>query len=84
MFEVELTDHIHQLEAIKQTKVNMSVWLGNYPIPTDPTPYERQRDAIIDAIKTYGTDHVAGVTVGNEYILKFVFSISSWPLVPGR
>ncbi|KAI0696290.1 glycoside hydrolase [Cerioporus squamosus] len=60
------------LEAIKQTKVNMSVWLGNYPIPTDPAPYERQRDAIIDAIKTYGTDHVAGVTVGNEYILNWL------------
>ncbi len=63
---------MQQLEAIKQTKVDMQVWLGNYPIPTDPAPYERQRDAIIDAIKTYGTDHVAGITVGNEYILKYV------------
>ena len=59
-----------QLEAIEQTKVNMTVWLGNYPVPEDPAPYERQRDAIIDAIKTYGTDHISGITVGNEYILK--------------
>ncbi|KAH9856667.1 glycoside hydrolase [Lenzites betulinus] len=60
------------LEAINQTKVNMSVWLGNYPVPTDPAPYERQRDAIIDALKTYGTDHVAGITVGNEFILNYL------------
>lgn len=50
----------------------MDVWLGNYPIPTDPAPYERQRDAIIDALKTYGADHVAGITVGNEFMLKYV------------
>ncbi|TBU42763.1 glycoside hydrolase [Dichomitus squalens] len=60
------------LEAIKQTKVNMTVWLGNYPVPTDPAPYERQRDAIIDALKTYGTDHVSGITVGNEFILNYL------------
>ena len=29
-----------------------------------------ERDAIIDAIKTYGTDHISGITVGNEFILK--------------
>ena len=52
----------------------MTVWLGNYPVPTDPAPYERQRDAIIDALKTYGTDHVSGITVGNEFMLKYVLS----------
>ncbi|KAI1796969.1 glycoside hydrolase superfamily [Ganoderma leucocontextum] len=60
------------LEAIKQTKVNMTVWLGNYPIPTDPAPYTRQRDAIVDALKKYGTDHVSGITVGNEYMLNYL------------
>ena len=30
-----------------------------------------ERDAIIDALKTYGADHVAGITVGNEYMLKY-------------
>lgn len=55
----------------------MTVWLGNYPVPTDPTPYERQRDAIIDAIKTYGTDHISGITVGNEYILKYILLMLS-------
>ena len=61
-----------QLEAIVQTKVNMTVWLGNYPEPTDPAPYLRQREAIVDAINTYGTDHISGITVGNEFILKCV------------
>ncbi|KAI0787490.1 glycoside hydrolase [Fomes fomentarius] len=70
------------LEAIKQTKVDMQVWLGNYPIPTDPAPYERQRDAIIDAIKTYGTDHVAGITVGNEYILNWLGTNNAGDLGP--
>ncbi|KAL1940239.1 hypothetical protein VTO73DRAFT_9191 [Trametes versicolor] len=60
------------LEAIDRTKVDMDVWLGNYPIPTDPAPYERQRDAIIDALKTYGADHVAGITVGNEFMLNYL------------
>lgn len=64
------TDAI-QLEAIKQTKVNMTVWLGNYPIATDNgAAYERQRDEIKAAIQTYGTDHIGGVTVGNEFMLK--------------
>lgn len=60
------------LEAINQTKVNMTVWLGNYPVPTDSAPYVRQRDAIVDALKKYGADHVSGITVGNEYMLNYL------------
>jgi exo-beta-1,3-glucanase (GH17 family) len=49
----------------------MEVFLGNYPVPTDGgEAYRRQRDAMKEAIKTYGTDHIAGVTVGNEFMLK--------------
>ena len=59
-----------QLEAIKQTKVDMEVFLGIYPIPDDDSAYERQRDTIKEALQTYGADHVAGITVGNEFILK--------------
>ena len=60
-----------QLEAIKQTKVDMTVWLGNYPVATDNgTAYVRQRDVIKSAIQTYGTDHIGGITVGNEFMLK--------------
>jgi len=61
------------LEAIKQTKVNMSVWLGNYNYPNDNgTAYQRQRQAIVDAINTYGTSNIAGITVGNEFMLNYL------------
>ena len=48
----------------------MQVFVGNFVVDGDSTAYERQRDAIKDAITTYGADHIAGVTVGNEFMLK--------------
>jgi len=61
------------LEAIKQTKVNMTVYLGNYAIATDNgAAYQRQRDEIKSAIQTYGTDHIGGLTVGNEFMLNYL------------
>ncbi|KDQ19326.1 glycoside hydrolase family 17 protein [Botryobasidium botryosum FD-172 SS1] len=59
------------LQAIQDTKVDMQVYLGIYVDNTDAT-YTRQRDAIKQALQTYGADHVAGVTVGNEYMLNAV------------
>lgn len=57
----------------------MTVWLGNYVVATDNNAaYTRQRDLIKSAIQTYGTDHIGGVTVGNEFMLKysyFVFTV---------
>lgn len=44
------------------------VWPAIYLDGTD-TVFQRQLDLITSAIKTYGTDHIAGITVGNgEYI----------------
>ncbi|KAJ3869124.1 glycoside hydrolase [Lentinula novae-zelandiae] len=61
------------LEAIKQTKVNMSVVIANYPIATDDgAAYERQALVIEDALTTYGIDNIIGVTVGNEFILDYL------------
>ena len=61
------------LEAIQKTGVNMSVWLGNYPaIGDNNTAYERQKQEIIDAINMWGSDHVAGITVGNEFVLDYM------------
>jgi len=61
------------LEAIKQTKVNMTVWLGNYVIATDNgAAYQRQRDTINAAIQTYGTGNIGGITVGNEFMLNYL------------
>lgn len=61
------------LEAIKQTKVNMTVFLGNYAIPNDNNAaYDRQRDTLQTALQTYGTDNIGGITVGNEYMLNYL------------
>ena len=49
----------------------MTVWLGIYNVPTDGgEAYDRQKAVIQDALETYGTDHVGGLTVGNEFMLK--------------
>lgn len=43
----------------------MQVTLGIYVSPDgDYTAYARQRVAIEDVLKTYGTDHIAGITGG--------------------
>ncbi|KAF8754281.1 glycosyl hydrolase 17 family [Rhizoctonia solani] len=62
------------LQAIKDTKVDLEVFVGIYlaDVNEDDAAYTRQRDLIKDAITTYGTDHIAGVSVGNEYILNSV------------
>ncbi|VDB92296.1 unnamed protein product [Peniophora sp. CBMAI 1063] len=66
------------LDAIEQTKVNMSVYLGNYPAATDAgVAYERQRDEIMTALSSFGTDHVAGIIVGNEFVLDYITSVDS-------
>lgn len=49
----------------------MTVYLGNYNIPTDAgAAYVRQRDTIKETLETYGADNIGGITVGNEFILK--------------
>ncbi|KAF9058063.1 glycoside hydrolase superfamily [Panaeolus papilionaceus] len=60
------------LEAIKQTKVDMEVFIGNYVVEGDDSAYKRQRDVIKEVIQTYGTQHIAGITVGNEFMLNYV------------
>ncbi|KAJ7323340.1 hypothetical protein DFH08DRAFT_969408 [Mycena albidolilacea] len=43
------------------------------PVATDAgVAYVRQRDLIKDALTTYGTDHVAGISVGKEFILNYL------------
>jgi len=60
------------LEAIRQTKVDVEVYVGNYVVTNDASAYQRQRQAIKEALETYGTDHIAGITVGNEFMLNWV------------
>jgi exo-beta-1,3-glucanase (GH17 family) len=59
-----------QLEAVTQLKVKMEIFTGIYVVENDDAAYTRQRDAVMQAIKTYGADHIAGITVGNEFMLK--------------
>ncbi|KAJ3822182.1 glycoside hydrolase family 17 protein [Lentinula raphanica] len=61
------------LDAIQLTKVNMTVYIANYPESDDNgEAYDRQKSAIQSAIQTFGVDHIAGVTVGNEFILDYL------------
>jgi hypothetical protein len=50
----------------------MQVYLANYNVPNDNNAaYNRQKQVIQDVITTYGTGNIDGVTVGNEYMLKY-------------
>jgi exo-beta-1,3-glucanase (GH17 family) len=60
------------LEAIVQTNVDMKVYIGNYILDDNHEAYNRQKEFIKQAIQKYGTKHIAGVTVGNEFMLKYV------------
>ncbi|KAG8752023.1 hypothetical protein FRC14_007437 [Serendipita sp. 396] len=56
------------VQAIQDLKVNMSVYAGIYVHP-DVESYNRQVALLDDTLKAYGTSHILGVTVGNEYVL---------------
>ena len=59
LYGADCNQSVLVLEAIVQTKVNLTVWLGNYVSATDGgEAYERQRDTIKEVIQTYGTDHI--------------------------
>ena len=49
------------LEAIKQSKTNLKVFLGIYRI--DEAGYQRQKTALKEALQTYGTSNILGITV---------------------
>ncbi len=53
----------------------MTVWLGNYVVPDSKDAYTRQRDVLKQALQDYGVDHVGGITVGNEFMLKYVIRL---------
>ncbi|KAF8519533.1 glycoside hydrolase family 17 protein [Gautieria morchelliformis] len=60
------------LDAIQRTKVNMTVYVGNYVVPSDNTAYQRQRDELQTAFASFGVNNVVGMTVGNEFMLNYV------------
>jgi len=55
--------------------VDVTVYLGNYVVPTDGgASYNRQKGVIQQAVQVYGADHIGGITVGNEFMLKCAYS----------
>jgi len=56
------------VQAIRDTKVDLSVWLGIY-VDNNDTTWQRGVDDTINVLNTYGTANIGGITVGNEYIL---------------
>lgn len=60
------------LEAIVQTKADMKAYVGIYTLDDNHVAYNRQKEFIKQAIQKYGTTHIAGVTVGNEFMLNYV------------
>ncbi|KAG8815547.1 hypothetical protein FRC17_000669 [Serendipita sp. 399] len=56
------------VQAIQDARVNISVYAGIYVHP-DVESYNRQVALLDDTLKAYGTSHILGVTVGNEYVL---------------
>jgi len=56
------------MQAIQDTQVDLSVWLGIY-VDDNATTWDRGVQATLDVVQTYGTANIAGITVGNEYIL---------------
>ncbi|KAF9061675.1 hypothetical protein BDP27DRAFT_1369479 [Rhodocollybia butyracea] len=61
------------LDAIQRTKVNMTVYIANHPLSNDNgTADNHQKTAFQNALTTFGTDHVGGVTVGNEFMLECI------------
>lgn len=49
----------------------VTIWMGVY-IGDNSTVNEQQKAEALEVLQTYGTDHVSGVTVGNEYLLNAV------------
>jgi len=60
------------LEAIKQTKTNIKVFPAIFVVDKDDAGYQRQKTALQQALQTYGTDNVLGITVGNEFMLNYI------------
>jgi len=54
------------LGAIKQSKTNLKVFLGIY-LDVD---YQRQKTALKEALQTYGTSNILGITVDNMFNIR--------------
>jgi len=60
------------LEAIKRTKTNLKIFPAIYLVDVDEAGYQLQKTALKEALQTYGTDNILGITVGNEVMLNYL------------
>ncbi|KAI8141177.1 glycoside hydrolase superfamily [Fennellomyces sp. T-0311] len=56
-------------KAIQQLKANMGVVLTLW-VDGNNTTYKRQYDTFLKLLKEYGSDHILGVSVGNEAVFR--------------
>lgn len=63
------------LDAIQRTKVNMTVYVGNYVVPSDNTAYMRQRGELQTAFQSFGVDNVVG---GFQWPCRFCLYIDTY------
>ncbi|KAJ1024125.1 hypothetical protein NDA16_002964 [Ustilago loliicola] len=59
------------LDAIQRTKVDLTIYPAVYLDSSDAgdVAWTRQVDNITFALDHFGTDHIGGVSIGNEYLL---------------
>jgi len=65
------------LEAIKQCKVNLKVFPSISLVDVDEANYERQKTALKEALQTYGTSNVLGITVGDKVMFNYLLERNS-------
>lgn len=48
----------------------MTIYAANYVMPSQDAVFARQMGELSQAIQNYGPQNFAGITVGNEFMLK--------------
>ena len=56
-----------------QSKANLKVFPGIDIDDVDAAGYERQKTALKEALQTYGTSNILGITVGNDFVFNYMF-----------
>jgi len=65
------------LEAIKQSKVNLKVFPSISLVDEDEDSYQLHKTALKEALQTYGTSNVLGITVGHEVMFNYLLERNS-------
>jgi exo-beta-1,3-glucanase (GH17 family) len=72
LYSTECNQTALVLEAIKQTKTDIKIYPAIYLVDVDEAGYQRQKTALQQALQTYGTSNILGITVGNEVMLNYM------------